>query len=465
MQLLPQLRIKRGDIGNQLWARLPDLSGFEKTYLAQDYSAAVTSLILLSGQNFSANQYLIIGEPGHEETEIVLMSAISSNTATVGTTKFAHARGTVVRFIPYNQVEISSATSVGGSYSVLATVSIRVDALETFYEAVSDAITKAYKIRFKNANDTTYSDYSDEVTGAGYAYNTVYSIKKRALDDKGETIDKTLTDEFLNESLWEARRELDSESKRWPFRTSFNTDIGNITVGQYSVAVPATLRNPDSAQNILGLRIGSDGKNIPYISKRRWDEWYEKITRTTVATQPTVGQTTLVLTDTRDLEDSGSITIGTNTITYTAKNNSTNTLSGIPASGTGSITATHAVGTNVWQNVSFGLPTSYTIFEDTIFFNVPFEEAYDGNNIFMDLYRTLPAYDSDADVLDEPDVDMFVSYLKFKIEYKKKRGAIKAEENSDYLEYVRRKEVMKKRQRIGQDVGFSPDNGHLQGQE
>ena len=36
--------------------------------------------------------------------------------------------------------------------------------------------------------------------------------------------------------------------------------------------------------------------------------------------------------------------------TYTAKVNATGTLTGVPATGDGSITATHEVGVNVWQN-------------------------------------------------------------------------------------------------------------------
>jgi hypothetical protein len=261
--------------------------------------------------------------------------------------------------------------------------------------------------------------------------------------------------------LWEARRELDKQFKRWSFRTSFDTDIGNAIEGAYSVASPATLRNPDSPQNILGLRMGNRGRNISYIDKRNFDLRYEGVFHTTVATQPSVGATSLVVASTRDLDDSGSIMIGSNVITYTAKDDTTATLSGIPASGDGSITATHTVGLDVWQHVSYGEPTQYTIYENTIKFDVPFDSDMDGANIIMDFYRTLPDYDSDADVLDEPDVDMFVAYLKYKIKDLKKKGDLVISKDSDYQNYVVRRNKVVQNEFSHQGVGFVPDIGHL----
>lgn len=460
--LLPKIRTNRGNVGNEIWIHLPDLSSFESTYLSGDEAAAQTVLSVISGVNFAADQYVIIGIQGAEQTEIRKVSSATDSTITISAgTSFNHVQGTIVTFIPFNQIEVYSATSAGGTYSLLSAVDIRADSLETYYPRTTDDSTIYYKARFKNVASTTYSDYSDEVSATGYAYNSVWSIKNRALDQLGEKIGGIITDSFLNESLWEARREFDNQFKRWSFRTSFDSDIGNLTEGQYSIAVPALLRNPDSPQNILGLRVGSSGRPIRYIDKTTWNRYYQGVFHTTVATQPAVGQITLVLTNVRDFEDSGSITIGSNTITYTAKDNTTNTLSGIPASGTGSITATHAAGTDAWQHSSFGEPMFYTIFEDKLYFERPIDSDFEGDNLYMDFYRNMPEYNSDADLLDEPDVDMFVSYLKYAIKDKKSKGTIKIANDPDYSKYILKRNSAVKGEFINQGVSFSPDIAHL----
>ena len=460
---LPRIRVRRGDIGNEIWIKTPDIFDQAKTYISADVAAAAVAFTVLSPANFSSNTYVVIGELGAEDTELRLITVTGSSFAITALT-FPHTRGTVVRFIPFNQIELYSATVVGGTYALVGSAfNIRVDALETFTSVAADAATKAYKVRFKNAQDTTYSDYSDEVVGSGYADNTVFAIKRRAMLELGEKYSEVITDELLDNSLWTARRDLDAVNKRWSFRTTFNSDIGTVAEGAYTVAAPTTLRNPDSPQNILGLRIGKDGNNIKYVDKKTWDMYYNGVFHTTVATQPTVGQTTLVLTDAADFEDSGSILIGDNAITYTAK--STNTLTGIPASGDGSIDDTHAAGTNVWQNVSYGTPHCYTIFENTIYFNCPFEDSIDGSNIFMDFYNVLPVKDSDADVLDEPDYDMFVSYLKFIIKSRKSKGTLKAENDSDYLEWLRRRKAFIDRETLNQDIRIVPSIEHLVDEE
>lgn len=459
---IPKIRVNRGNIGNDIWVHLPDLSSFEKTYLSGDEAAGQTTLSVLDGSNFAANEYVIIGTPGTEQAEIGLVSGSADGTITVGATSFAHSQGTIITFIPFNQVVIEDDTDSEFGAATTNFVDLRVDSLETFFAYPTGTAADYYRARFYHEQSAAnYSPYSDTVIATGFTYDSVHSIKKRALDQLGEEIGGTITDEFLNDSLWEARREVDNMFKRWSFRTSFNTDIGDIAEGAYSVSVPSTLRNPDSPQNILGLRIGSQGRNMEFIPKREFDMYYEAIPHTTVATQPAVGQTTLVLTTVRDLSSTGSVRIGDNLITYTGKTNSTGTLTGVPASGDGSIDATHAVGTDVWQNASYGEPTKYTIYEDTIFFNTPFDSTFEGNNIIADFYRTLPEYDSDADTLDEPDVDMFVSYLKYAIKDMKEKGTIDITNDSDYKKYaIRRNEVMKK-EFIHQDVRFTPDIGHL----
>lgn len=457
--MIPNIRSTRQGIGNEIFVQLPDINIYESTNLSADIAIGATSLTVISGSNFAAG-YVVIGIPGTERCEIVLLSAASATALTSGATVFAHAQGTQITFIPFNQIELSSATSSGGSFSVASTVGIRADSLETYIQRASDASTLYYKARFKNSNDTTYSEYSDEVSAEGFADNAVGAIKDRALDQLDEEIGGIITHKFLNESLWEGRREIDNSQKLWAWRQAFDEDIGNVVEGAYYVSCPSDLRAPESNQNILGLRIGTRGMNLSYLTKREFDECYEGINHTTCSSA-TIGATTITIANCRDFDSSGSIVIGANTITYTSKDNSTGILSGVPASGTGSIDTTVSASTDVWQNASFGEPTSYTVWEEKIYFNVPFNSDISGKNIYSDYYRDLVAANSDADIVDEPDYDVLVSYLKYKIKDKKKKGTVDKSKDPDYTDYLIRRKAMIDGNLHKQGVQMSPDIGHL----
>lgn len=469
MTILPKIRAEYGeDIGVQLFVQFPYLAG-EKTYLSADALSGVSSLSVDSGLGFAIGQYGVLGMVGSEKAEISRVHTVTAPTASAITlnaaTSFAHNRGDSFQFIPYNQIVIQRSTDAGANYSDLATIDIRPDATETFYSDDSGLAAYMYRAKFLNSATSATSQTSDAIIASGQAWNTVGAIKGRALQQSGEVIGGIISDSFLNESLWEARREVDNAIKRWSFRESFNSVLGTIAEGQNSMDVPTTLRNPSTTQNIRGLRTAKTGRNIDYIDKRTWDRWYEGIIHTTVGTQPTVGQTTLILVETGNLKDSGTVQIGDNTVSYTAKNNSTNTLSGIPASGDGSITATHAAGTDVWQNVSYGEPTRYTLFGGKIFFNTPFDYSFVGSEILIDFYNSLPEYNSDSDVLDEPEPDMYVSYLKYKIKYLKEKGKIKRETDDDYQEYIQKLSSMIRKERTGQDARIVPAIQHLKDQD
>ena len=121
------------------------------------------------------------------------------------------------------------------------------------------------------------------------------------------------------------------------------------------------------------------------------------------------------------------------------------------------IGATHATGRDVWQGANFGTPTSYTVNNQVIYFDIPFEDDIAGENIFMDYYQTLTAVNSDADLLDEPEYDFYVNYLKFKIKYLKKNGEIDVTADPDYQMFLAGVERLVVKETTGQYVFFVPD--------
>ena len=120
--LLPKIKTSRGNIGNEIWIQLPNLSGFEKTYLSKDEIAAQTSLSVLQGSNFSINEFVIIGIPGTAQAEILKISSVTATTIVLASgLAYTHNKGSLVTFVPFDSIEIYSAANSGGTFSLLDT--------------------------------------------------------------------------------------------------------------------------------------------------------------------------------------------------------------------------------------------------------------------------------------------------------------------------------------------------------
>ena len=230
MSLLSRIRTTFGeDIGVEVFFAFPEINDEAKTYLDADSASGVTSLAA-NGTDFSIGQYIVLGNPGSEKTEIVQIHASTPPTAATITlataTVFPHNRGDVVRFIPYNQISAEMATN-GVTFSVVSTFNIRADASESYLQCANDLSTYSYRFRFLNSTTGLYGQYSPIVTGAGYADNTVYSVVNRALSQLGENIGDLITKQFLIDALREARRIMDQNPAvfRWSFRTKFGVVI------------------------------------------------------------------------------------------------------------------------------------------------------------------------------------------------------------------------------------------------
>lgn len=159
----------------------PSLEKNERTYLSADAAAADTSLTVQNNEGISANDYLVVGNLGIEQTELVQVSSVSGNTTIVtGALKFNHGIDTPLSFIRYNQYQVWRATSKTGTYSqVGSNTNIEVDQTFSEFEDTGGTSTSWYKIRFYNSTSNTYSDYSDPVQGSGYTDDSVKALMDR----------------------------------------------------------------------------------------------------------------------------------------------------------------------------------------------------------------------------------------------------------------------------------------------
>jgi hypothetical protein len=459
----PVIKTKYGvGVGVQIFIQHPDLSDLPTTYLSADEALGQTTLSVISESGFTTADYVLIGNWEEETSEIRKITSTSVGAIVTDATTFVHPRGTKITFIPFNQITVSRSTD-GTTYTPLTAVGIQPDALWTSIMRTADASTDYYKARFYNSTTTLYSDYSDVVVGE-YAYNTVYAVKNRALSQMGEKVNDLISDEFLNEALWEGRRELDNDPKvlRYSFRTKTNYNLGGIVPGTNTATLPTDLRDPHSVKNILGVRIGKDNQQLTYVDWNDLQTYYYGVAHTTLSGAVLTADTSITLTDSGDFLDSGNIDVAAadtettvDTVAYTANDLSSNVISGV----TGIVATGHATLTDVWQDANFGFPTAYSVDAENhkIVFNYPFEDDLAGENIYLDYYATLPTYDSDADVLDEPEVDLFVSYLKYKIKALKSNGKLAPQNDGDYVLWLQGKNALINKELLGQTVRFFID--------
>lgn len=182
----------------------PDLTEEERTYLTADYSSG-TTLNVRNNEGFTTDWYVIVGEPGQEQTEAAIISGTStSQTIDLDAAlEFDHPKSTPVYLSQWNQVSFM-VKPTGGSYAedAASPVSIEWDNHdnETLFVVTSGASTDTYKWRFKNANLGTYSSYSDELAGTGLTRNTVgYVIKQVQKNNVAKNVsDETIMD-YMND--------------------------------------------------------------------------------------------------------------------------------------------------------------------------------------------------------------------------------------------------------------------------
>ena len=436
------------------------------TFLSADSPSSSSTISVQSIVGFhslttSSGQIILIGELGAEKSELVRTSQSTAPSGTTVTlrdsTQFDHPQDTKVYIVDWNRAEVSTAATVTGVKSTVTAypINIQADQRETLYRDTSLA-SGFYFIRFNESIDNTNSDYSDPIPFGGYPDNSVASIKHRALNSIHEKIDEELvTHEFLNEALWEGRREYHQMPGKRPFRRKFNTDIGNVVTGRYRVDLPIDTEKPHTSENVFGVRIGTEA-NMFYYDKKDWDFDFRSIPHSTLTAAYAINSRDLYLTSVRDFAETGIVSIQQTNVEYSARSVSGGTLR-ISVQGSYAVSS----GEDVWQNVTYGLPDRFTVWADPggsafIYFNRPFSTTYVDQNIYSDYYRTVVDYDTDADILDEPNYDMFISWLAWKIKQRKNKG-LNPLTDTDYTVWNFKKTSSVANEYLATDIRITPD--------
>lgn len=455
----------------------PIVQDKEFTFLTGDVVAGATSIGVQSTLAFtslstSSGQIIMIGELGQERTEII---RTSDNTAPGGTgvtltgvvarsLRFDHPQDSKVYIIDWNRFEVQHATTVGGTKSTL--MAYPQDINPSRSEDLFKDTTKTsgfYFVRFNETVGSTNSDWSDAIPFAGFGDNTVHEIKKRALEAVNEEIDgELISDEFLNRCLFEARREYHLSLGKRPFRRRYNNVIGSALTGSFRIELPLWVEKPHTGENVYGVRIGAEA-NMSYYDKKEWDFDWRNIPRSKLDHAYTRGTSTSIwLASGRDFSGSPTIQVEGMNIACTRITGEVNSFT-ITSHGS---YPSASIGSDAYENASFGLPDKFVVFAEPgggsayIYFNRPIDTAYVDQNIFLDAYTTIFAANSDADELDEPNPDIFVPYLSYRIK-KRKNPMLNDVQDPDFQLWQAKKKEALGNEYAGVEIRISPDVDEL----
>lgn len=162
----------------------------QKTVLSADIAAAATTAYVKNTQGLFGNKFLILGNIASEQTELVPVSSIT-NATTIALvspgTVFAHQADTRVTLIDWDQIRVyKSTTGITGTYSLVSTLDIDIDAEGTTYEDATALTSYYYKFAPFNSITSVEGDLSDPISATGYVFYSQKTIIDRVLSVFGD---------------------------------------------------------------------------------------------------------------------------------------------------------------------------------------------------------------------------------------------------------------------------------------
>jgi hypothetical protein len=423
-----------------------------QTFLSTDMASASGTLTVKNITGFAINQVLIIGELGNEGTELIKTHAATAPTGSTITlasnTVFPHSSGTPVYVIDYDNVEVSTATTLTGSKTILATIPVQVGSDYTTYDDTAGSVGY-YFARFKNTITSVFSAYSDGIPVGGYGVLTARYIINNALGMINKDTSELLTDQFCFNEINNCQMEVLREYKRWSFMQVFDYSLGQITTGQWKVAVPANLDDQFTNKSIYNFRIGTQ-TNLQWVDKQKWNEIVAGVAHTTLASNINVSDATITLTDASDFDQNGgSIYIGANIYQYTSITSNVVTLTAVS-------TTTDTAGEDAFQGASFGYPQYWTTFGGYLYFYPVLATAFNMQEGNLDYYQKPITITNDSDTIVLPDPNVVIFYLAWKMLLRINNGVDDTTTNPMYQSYSARKQTLMRKEVIGYNFRMKP---------
>lgn len=259
---------------NQIQIVNPPLSDSPTTSLTQDVLAAWVTLNVSATTGFTAISaaasyyYLLIGNYGTKTSEIVLASAKTDTSFTVGAMKYSHSASDPVIYIPYNQVKFYGRITSGGADNLLATVNIDCSQQFTSYEYTGSTYYYFVSSYYREATTAEESGFSDEISSTTFTYYSAKKIieawVKKAMTKIDENPNGTLSWDNCIDLLNEGLNELITKKKQWWFLYKVDSSINTANAVEY-------VSKPDDVSIIDFIKV--NGYEIKYVTKFRYNQY------------------------------------------------------------------------------------------------------------------------------------------------------------------------------------------------
>lgn len=437
----PQVKVNH-NVGNTI--EIPNLLDIRAvTYLSANANTGATALPVDNAIDFTSGStiLLLVSSLGAENAEILSSVSHSNTSFTVPASTMPHNRGDSVNQIAYDQILIQKSTTINGAYSTLATLTFQVTSFFTTFFDTAGLSTDYYKVQWRNSVTGEVSELSDSISATSFSEDSAGSLISSVLESMGISKgDKNINTQFMLGRLNDARTLV--KGKLFGIRHSWNQQFEypiKILAGTNYVDLPSDIDFNQTDRSLLSARLQIDNiispYNLQYIDKRSWNNLqYSSIGSRNVG-QVSIAGTSIVLESTGDLPASGSLFVATTDfnqtimqISYTANNKTTNTLTGVTG-----VTRIIPIGTQIWLRPILNQPVYYTVYDDKIVFDRVVPDSMQGNNLYIDYYKKFSPITSISDVLDEPYREIYKSFLRYAVKYRKDTSTPKTD--PDYKEF------------------------------
>lgn len=427
--MFPQIEIKH-NIGNTI--RIPNqLDVRVATYTSVNALPAATAISVDNAADFTLGStiLLLLASMGNENAEIVTSTTHTNTGFTVSALTQQHSRGEAVQEIKWDKIALYKSATIDGSYvQVGSDVPFMVTQANTVIFDAPGLITDYYKVQWKNSVTNDVSGFSSPISVLAYSPKSAGAMFASVMSAMGVSEnDPKITPTFLLSALNDGRQYCESElyGIRHDWRQVFEYPI-KVLAGSNYVLLPDQVDFEDSDRSVLAARFLTNNILVPYnmryIDKRTWNQVAYYSTGGLTDEDVSIGATSIKLNSVGDFaQGGGQAQVATTdydqlviSINYTSIDYQTNELLGVTG-----VTRAIPSGTQVWSRASMNQPVYYTVYSGKIWFSSVIPNMMQGNNLYIDFYEKMVKIDNYYDIIPEHYREMYKSYLRWAIKYRK----------------------------------------------
>lgn len=250
------------------------------TRLAINSAAGIGTFTLQNTDGFGSSWAIQIGETGHEQTEVLILSgypALGTLGTTTAVSRYEHPADTPVYAIKYNQVVFERSTGgTSGTASPMTdgTISYQADGTVTQFDDTSGSSSYGYRSYFRNSVLNVTTTESDWITSAGLDF---YSLGRMTERVKGKLWNASwLTDDLVHDWINECKDVMVNKA----IQTNEDYALGTVDIG-FGTDGLGTITTQDFGQ-IRRFWVTYDGQNSYSSTKQNVNDYEPNYTFSSV---------------------------------------------------------------------------------------------------------------------------------------------------------------------------------------